>query len=96
MINLVFIMKQFSVLICCTLLLSCFSKSPEITGREGKEIPPFKVLKLDSTICDIKLVSHGKPFVVFLYGPQCPYSRDQMKTFISNHSMLSDIDIYIY
>jgi thiol-disulfide isomerase/thioredoxin len=83
-----------SIVIC---LAGCFGKAPEKTGFEGKLLPSFKLLLTDSTtIIDTKDIPEGKPFVLFFFGPHCPYSRAQMDEIIEDMDILKSINFYVF
>jgi thiol-disulfide isomerase/thioredoxin len=78
-------------------LTGCFSKQPEKTGHEGKPLPSFKLLLLDSTTYfDTKDIPKDKPVVLFYFGPHCPYSRAQMEEIIEDINILKDIRFYFF
>lgn len=82
------------MLVSC-FLVSCLTKTPEQTAHEGKELPSFQLLLQDSTtILDTKNIVSGRPIVIFLFGPNCPYCRAQMKNIIDNAKKLSHIQFY--
>lgn len=87
-------MKYYAIIII-VLLASCYSKEPEKTGMEGKPVPGFELLLMDSTkTLNTENIVQGKPFIFFFFGPNCPYSRAQMKSIVEKIDKLKDIDIY--
>lgn len=88
---------KFTILIACILLTSCYGKEPVKTGKEGKLLPDFSLLLMDSTsIFNTKDIPSGKPFVLFVFGPHCPYSKAQMQAMVDNMGELTNIHFYIF
>jgi thiol-disulfide isomerase/thioredoxin len=89
-------MKLLSIILLI-LLVSCYGKEPEKTGKEGKSLPTFSLLLMDSAnIFTTTEIPKGKSFLLFLFGPQCPYSRAQMQSFIENKDLLNRFHIYVF
>ena len=89
-------MKNTLILAFVITLAGCFGKEPEKTGNEGKALPSFKIILQDSTTYfDTKDIPEGKPVVLFLFGPHCPYSRAQMEEILYNMKTLKDIQFYV-
>jgi thiol-disulfide isomerase/thioredoxin len=84
----------FIVIIIC--LSGCFSKDPLKTNLEGKPLPSFNILLLDSSAFNTKNVPDGKPTALLYFGPYCPYSRSQMEEILKNNNLLSGIQFYIF
>jgi thiol-disulfide isomerase/thioredoxin len=82
---------------CMVLILSgCYGTVPEKTGMEGKPVPSFKMLLPDSvTYFDTQKIPNDKPFVVFLFGAHCPYSRAQMEEIVDDHEKLKGLHFYV-
>ena len=90
-------MKNTLILILVITLAGCFGKEPEKTGHEGKALPSFKLILQDSTTYfDTKNIPEGKPVVLFLFGPHCPYSRAQMEEILNNMQTLKNIQFYMF
>lgn len=85
-----------TITIIILLLTSCYSREPEKTGLEGKEMPSFDLLLADSvTHLNTRTIGAGKPIVLFFFGPNCPYSHAQMEEIIEDMDKLKDIQFYI-
>jgi thiol-disulfide isomerase/thioredoxin len=68
-----------------------------VTGLEGKEMPDFEIMKLDSTVkINTRNILPGKPILLFSFEPWCPYSRAQTQILISHFEDLKAIDIYMF
>lgn len=84
---------KFLILIFAITLSACYSKEPEHTSKEGKPLPEFKIQLSDSSILNTKDIATGKPFLIFIFGPHCPYSKAQMQNFVDNKKDLKGVDI---
>jgi len=60
------------------LLSKCTDRPSYHSGLEGKQMPDFKMLLVDSASISVKSISEGEPVVLFYFEPTCPYSRAQM------------------
>jgi thiol-disulfide isomerase/thioredoxin len=90
-------MKQLLYLVFPISLISCYSKQPELTGKEGKPIPSFSLLLPDSTNkFETQNIPTGKPSVLFYFSPYCPYCRAQMEDFIKDINDFKSINIYVF
>lgn len=66
------------------------------TGLEGKPIPNFTVLALDSIMqINIAKRSANKSYVIFSFAPWCPYCKTQTQELIKNIQSLDNVDIYM-
>ena len=80
-----------------SIIYGCMGKVPEKTGLEGQTLPSFKLLLADSaSYFDTRNIETGKPFVLFLFGPYCPYSQSQMEEIIKNMETLKNIHFYVF
>lgn len=78
------------------LLISCFGKSPEKTGMEGKSLPDFSLQMPDSTTwIHTKDIKTGQPAVFFLFSVHCPYCKSQLTKITDNATSLKDLPIYM-
>jgi len=81
-----------SIAIC---LFGCFGSEPQKTGKEGKPLPSFSLLQMDSTSwLHSRDIPEGKPFVLFYFSPYCPYCRAETKKIVEDMEMLKDIHLY--
>jgi peroxiredoxin len=88
-------MKQIMLFITVALLAGCFGAEPQKTGKEGKSLPDFSLLLLDSTTkLNSRDIPSGKPFVLFYYSPFCPYCNAQTKKIVEDEDMLKNIHFY--
>jgi thiol-disulfide isomerase/thioredoxin len=77
-------------------LYGCFGRKPKKTGMEGKSLPSFSLLLPDSiTYLNTSNIKEGTPTVLFLFGPNCPYSKAQMKEIIEDMDGLKNINFYL-
>lgn len=77
-------------------LISCSDNKGVETGLEGKTLPEFNILLPDSlTYFNTASIPEGKPVVLFLFTPQCPYCRSQVSEIIEDMDKLKDIQFYL-
>lgn len=90
-------MKLWCTLILAGTLTACASRDDRIvTGYEGKPLPDFTVLKMDSiTHINTASIPAGKPMVVFLFNPYCPYCRAQTEDIVKNAKKLQNVQVYM-
>ena len=89
-------MKILTSIFILFLLSSCSWLTPKYTsGLEGKDLPNIKLLSKDSiTNINIKSISYGQPFVLFLYHSSCPYCNAQTVDILKHISFLKTVQIY--
>lgn len=86
---------KYVIVIICIFFVACFGKQPEKTGMEGKRLPEFSLLLVDSTTwINTKDIPPGKPSVFFLFSPECPYCKSQMSKIINDIESLNGLSIY--
>ena len=79
-------------------LAACNSNNPAQpkTGLEGNILPTTKVLLSDSlTRLNTASIPAGRPIVVFLYNPHCPYCRAQMGEIASDMKDFARVRFYL-
>jgi peroxiredoxin len=87
-------MKQFILLIAVATLAGCFGAEPQKTGKEGKPMPEFSMLTMDSTLLLSRDIPTGKSIAMFYFSPFCPYCKAQTETIVENIDKLKDIQFY--
>jgi thiol-disulfide isomerase/thioredoxin len=88
-------MKQISLFFIILCLVGCFGTEPQKTGKEGKPLPEFSMLLLDSTTrLHSRDIPANKPFVLFVFSPYCPFCKAQTKKIIEDRDLLQDIHFY--
>jgi thiol-disulfide isomerase/thioredoxin len=66
------------------------------TGLEGSTLPSFTLQLPDSTsYFNTALIPSGKPTVVLLFSPDCPYCRAETSDIIHHITQLTDIQFYL-
>lgn len=66
------------------------------TGLEGRSLPEFSMLLMDSvTQFASESIKAGKPAVLFYFSPRCPYCKAQVDQMIANIDDLKDTWIYM-
>ena len=81
----------YALVVVC--ISGCYGRTPVITtGLEGKSMPSFELLLLDSTThFNTFSIPQGKPVVFFSFATWCPYCKAQLKDLISEIENLKDI-----
>jgi peroxiredoxin len=88
-------MKKIILFITIVTLAGCFGAEPQKTGKEGKSLPEFSILLTDSTTwLRSEDIPANKPFVLFIFSPNCPFCKAQTKKIIEDIDMLQDIHFY--
>lgn len=90
-------MKVILIILLIAGLTGCSDQpSKIITGLEGKPLPAFNVLLMDSTtLLKIGDIRPGKPTVIFLFNPYCPYCKAQTEELVKNIKDLSGVRFYL-
>jgi thiol-disulfide isomerase/thioredoxin len=91
-------MKKLLYVLILVALTGCFGKTPEVkTGKEGKPMPSFNLLLMDSiTRLNTSSIPTGQPIVLFLFNPYCPYCRAQTEEITKEIKSLSNIRFYFF
>jgi thiol-disulfide isomerase/thioredoxin len=85
-------MKNVFLLLIIGLLGCICCKTKVKTGLEGKNMPSFNLLLMDSTTkLNTNKIPRGEPIVLFYFSPLCPYCRAQTEEMIRNINSLSNI-----
>lgn len=88
-------MKKIILFITIATLTGCFGVEPQKTGKEGKPMPRFSLLLMDSTTrFNSTSIPSDKPIVLFYFSPYCPHCRAQTKKIIEDIDILKDIRFY--
>lgn len=88
-------MKLILILI---LILFCECKNKHIlkSGLEGTLIPSFNILLIDGdSSLNVGKMLAGKPTIIFLFSPTCPYCRALTREIINDKKNLSNIRFYL-
>jgi thioredoxin-related protein len=89
-------MKYFNFFLIFFLLVGCVQDVHRKTGLEGKPMPSFDLLLMDSvTHLNTKNIPEGQPIVLLFISPSCPYCRSQTKEIISNIALFQNVRFYI-
>lgn len=74
----------------------CFDKKQELTGLEGKPMPSFNLLLLDSvTILNTNnILTNNRPAVLIFISPGCPYCKAQTEEIVKNIKSFKNIHLY--
>lgn len=89
-------MKLYIHLVTILFLSACQNNNPLKTGKEGKPLPQFSILLPDSvTYFNTKNLPKGKPVVMFLFSPRCPFCRAQMKAITEDINDLNEIQFLV-
>lgn len=81
--------------LCVVLSFNC--RRPTVkTGLEGKPMPHFSMLLMDSiSSISTAAIPMGEPVVFFYFSPYCPYCKAQMAKMIANIEELKNIKVYM-
>jgi thiol-disulfide isomerase/thioredoxin len=90
-------MKYLIPISLIVIFSSCFQNHKSLkTGLEGKPIPAFNLLLMDSiTKINTQNISTNQPIVFFFVSPYCPYCKSQTEEIVNNLEALSKIRFYI-
>jgi len=85
-------MKKLTIVLLMIYLCGCKGRPSLHTGLEGKPMPSFDLLLIDSTThLNTSTLPAGKPIVFFYFSPGCPFCRAQMQDIVDNNKNLKDI-----
>ena len=90
-------MKKIIFLLLGLSIAGCFEHKPTIvTGLEGKPLPSFSFLLMDSTSrLNTNSITNGKPTVILIFNPYCPYCRAQTEAIIDDIKSFGNIRFYM-
>jgi len=91
--------KKVIALFLALCLFSCHPNDrPAIkTGFEGKPLPAFSLLLIDSsTSFNTHDIPKGEPIVLLFFSPQCPFCRAEISDIIKNISTMSRVRFYLF
>jgi thiol-disulfide isomerase/thioredoxin len=85
-------MRNISLLLLFLFLFGCDGRLPVKTGYEGRKLPIFSFLSLDS-VTNIRTdsIPSEKPTVLFYFGPYCPYCKAQLDKIIRHMEELKGV-----
>lgn len=71
-------MRNFTIGVIALVLSSCSLFTPEYeSGLEGKPLPDIALQPPNNKLFNTGTITIGKPFVLFLFNPNCPYCQAQ-------------------
>ena len=77
-------------------MAGCLQQPSLKTGLEGKKLPSFTFLLMDSTTrFNTDSLESGKPFVMFYFNPDCPYCRTELRDIIQHNNEFNNIMFYL-
>lgn len=89
-------MRLFIFLILGTLLMGCFARDPELTGKEGQPIPDFQILFPDSiTYYSTSTIKGDSPTVFVYFWTNCAFSQAEINDIQDDIDNMSDIQFYL-
>jgi len=76
--------------------MSCSWLHPKIkSGLEGQNLPSFQLGKDSGSAFNTSFIPAGKPFVLFLYSPECNYCNEQISDIVTNMKDFNELDFYL-
>jgi peroxiredoxin len=88
-------MKYIITFFIAASLSSCDNKSAVKSEYEGKLLPSFNLLLMDSTTkINTKNIPTGQPIVLFFFSPICPYCRAQTEEIVDNMNTFTNVKFY--
>jgi thiol-disulfide isomerase/thioredoxin len=89
-------MKIIAIWYLSLSLLSCYNNQAKPSPHDGKILPVFNLLLIDSTTYfNTNNISTETPTVFLFFNPDCPYSRAQITEITKNMSKLKHIKFYL-
>jgi thiol-disulfide isomerase/thioredoxin len=90
-------MKKIVFFLSLLCAASCSEHKPTLqTGLEGKKLPPFSFLLMDSTTrVNTNSIASSNPVVIFIFNPYCPYCRAQTEAIIDDMKSVRNIHFYL-
>lgn len=84
------------LLLVAALVATSFTRPVAVkTGMEGKPVPSFDLVLVDSvTRLNTSQIPEGKPFVIIGFAPFCRHCQDETQDIIAHIQQFKDIDIY--
>lgn len=88
-------MRIITLVICLSLFVCCQQPNLPKTGLEGKVLPYYSMLNSDSTTYfNMGTIPAGKPIVVLLFDPYCPYCRAETEDILKDMKSMQDVRFY--
>ena len=89
-------MKYFLPILIIFCLCNCLQEPQLRTGLEGRKLPSFPILLMDSvTKLNTDEIKPGDPFVLLYFEPECPYCRAEILDIIKHRSQPDAIKFYL-
>jgi thiol-disulfide isomerase/thioredoxin len=89
-------MKRIILIMFLGILAGCYGINSSKTGMEGKSMPSFSMLLIDSiTKVNTSSIKTDKPVIMFFFSPDCPFCRALTKDIIDNIESFKNIKIYM-
>jgi thiol-disulfide isomerase/thioredoxin len=90
-------MKDAMLIIILIFVSSCSWLHPKYSSdQEGRLLPDINLILEDNKSgFNTSSITSGKPFIIFLYHPYCPYCRAQTAEILKNIGSLQDIRLYM-
>ena len=90
-------MRVALLILCLSLFICCHRNDFPRTGMEGKPMPSLNVLNSDSTAyLNTTNIPKGKPVVLLLFDPYCPYCRAETEDILKNMKSMQDVRFYLF
>jgi len=77
-------------------LTGCFQYPQPKTGLEGKKLPSFSIVLVDSANkLNTDSIGLGRSFVILYFEPNCPHCRAQIRDIIKHEKQLSETKFFL-
>ena len=89
-------MKNLAYITLLAFLCGCSGQVPKKTGLEGKLLPSFNLLLLDSsTNFNTSSIPSGKLIILLYFSPECPFCCAEIDEITDHIQSFKDVRFYI-
>ncbi|MCF6406623.1 thioredoxin fold domain-containing protein [Chitinophaga filiformis] len=89
-------MRSLLLVLVLAGIASCTKYSRALPPGIDKDLPPFDIQLLDTTVkLNTAKIPKGKPVVLFFFGPDCPYCQSLTREITKRMDELKDVRFYM-